>query len=675
MAKSSPRCLRSKRLRALLWYAADGKCQNCGQELPDSWHADHVVPYAVSPRTNVHEMQALCPKCNLRKGDSWMILREHQSEIDAHLAGIRSGDKPRTIIGVITPGGGKSKWPIMIANAMIPAGLADFIAWFVPRTSLALQAEDDFNKVDRSGFNPHMLKIRQSTNDCRPCRGTHGFVTTHQALAADTGETVLKQFESARGIVVVDECHHVYAGSPVDKRLDAICAKAVMSILMSGNLTRHDGRRVGKVPYRYLSEKVLAIDYDHPDFKFIRYGRQIALREKAKIPILFAHLDGAASWYDRNGEYCEVDTLKKPEISDPREPAEDFTDGSSPVFAAIQTDYAIDLLTQCCESFVEHRRFVNPTAKVLVVAFSIKEANRYLALIKERWSDLRCGIAVCKDADERDASRQALHAIERFKNKKKPPIDVLITVQMAYEGMDVLPITHLACLTHIRSWPWIEQMLDRGTRYNDDPLAGSWESQRLYAFVPDDARMNDAIVKINAEQAGYVQLPGGEKPRNPNPEPGPGEPPLPPGNPSIIPIDGIVTYTRYTGEHGGTALAVEANEARLFVDLMRRHGIAGSPLELKALLADLSSRSDTPLPEAPGFQLGQPTPSQEEEKLRKGIEAYCKNIDRVFFAMSWGKTNGIVKAEFGKPRDEMDIAELRQVWAFLQRRFPQKEVV
>lgn len=67
------RTLRSKRLRAALWIAADGKCQACGNELGDDWHADHIVPWVASKRTNVHEMQALCPACNLKKGFQMLI--------------------------------------------------------------------------------------------------------------------------------------------------------------------------------------------------------------------------------------------------------------------------------------------------------------------------------------------------------------------------------------------------------------------------------------------------------------------------------------------------------------------------------------------------------------------------------------------------------------------------
>jgi len=66
----SRRTLRSKRLRALLWIAARGKCQICGHPLGEDWHADHIVAWCKSRRTNVHEMQALCRRCNLKKGAS-----------------------------------------------------------------------------------------------------------------------------------------------------------------------------------------------------------------------------------------------------------------------------------------------------------------------------------------------------------------------------------------------------------------------------------------------------------------------------------------------------------------------------------------------------------------------------------------------------------------------------
>jgi 5-methylcytosine-specific restriction endonuclease McrA len=67
--RPEPRTLRSRQLRALLWYAAKGRCQKCDRPLdPTNWHADHTVSWANRPETNVHRMQALCVHCNLVKG-------------------------------------------------------------------------------------------------------------------------------------------------------------------------------------------------------------------------------------------------------------------------------------------------------------------------------------------------------------------------------------------------------------------------------------------------------------------------------------------------------------------------------------------------------------------------------------------------------------------------------
>ena len=62
------RFLRSPALRNALYDSADGKCERCGIPLPDNWHADHVIPWVQSQTTNMFEMAALCPKCNLTKG-------------------------------------------------------------------------------------------------------------------------------------------------------------------------------------------------------------------------------------------------------------------------------------------------------------------------------------------------------------------------------------------------------------------------------------------------------------------------------------------------------------------------------------------------------------------------------------------------------------------------------
>jgi excinuclease UvrABC helicase subunit UvrB len=77
-------------------------------------------------------------------------------------------------------------------------------------------------------------------------------------------------------------------------------------------------------------------------------------------------------------------------------------------------------------------------------------------------------------------------------------INILVTIAMAYEGLDIPEISHTACLTHIRSKPWIEQMFARAVRINPD--AGPWGDQIAYIFSPDDSLMRTIVEEIDREQ-------------------------------------------------------------------------------------------------------------------------------------------------------------------------------
>lgn len=68
MIPTKSRTLRSKALRHALFLHADGRCQICNVRLRADFHCDHIIPWRLCRRTNPHEMQALCPPCNLRKG-------------------------------------------------------------------------------------------------------------------------------------------------------------------------------------------------------------------------------------------------------------------------------------------------------------------------------------------------------------------------------------------------------------------------------------------------------------------------------------------------------------------------------------------------------------------------------------------------------------------------------
>jgi 5-methylcytosine-specific restriction endonuclease McrA len=54
--------------RVALFLAGRGRCAECGVALAAGWHADHVMPVRAGGKTDPANGQALCPRCNLRKG-------------------------------------------------------------------------------------------------------------------------------------------------------------------------------------------------------------------------------------------------------------------------------------------------------------------------------------------------------------------------------------------------------------------------------------------------------------------------------------------------------------------------------------------------------------------------------------------------------------------------------
>ena len=99
----SQRFLRSNKKRNALYAAADGMCQNCGKELASGWDADHVEPWSVTGRTNIYEMEALCPDCNNVKGNK-MPDAMMPEQLQVNLSRLRRGQRGAltTLIGRVT---------------------------------------------------------------------------------------------------------------------------------------------------------------------------------------------------------------------------------------------------------------------------------------------------------------------------------------------------------------------------------------------------------------------------------------------------------------------------------------------------------------------------------------------------------------------------------------------
>ena len=392
-----------------------------------------------------------------------MKYRAHQQAAIDYAQRVAEGTASESsIVAWVVPGGGKSWLPPLMLDVLGPEWM---LAWFVPRLNLAAQAENDT-------LSKHGIRIRKSGNDLRPARDTRGFVATHHALVRDTRLWVDAMSDGRKWLLFFDELHHAYIdadGSYGDTARALAALPYAARVLMTGTMERSDRTQfIYGLEYEYTRDGQ-CVNTDPA----IRYARATALQPSegpAIVPVVFEHHDGPVKWDDLrlNGEIGgQLSKL-------------DREDEGIGIWTACSTGIASEMLHR---GLAEWK--ASSSGKAIVVCASQNDARKW---VKEAGAYGNAMIAI---SDE-DASQEN---IRRF--RFDPNCRILVTVAMAYEGLDVPEITHGICLTHIRSVPWIEQMLARAWRKTPSKTECYW-------WVPDDPRMNRVIARIRAEQPALV---------------------------------------------------------------------------------------------------------------------------------------------------------------------------
>jgi len=396
-----------------------------------------------------------------------MKYRLHQEQMIGLCREILDGAPIKQIIAAVTPGGGKSKLPVILAQMLIPR-FADRIVWVAPRNSLKYQGEGEF--LDPRF--PTSKRMRATNgNEAELCKGVDGYLTTYQAVGQDPSLHA-RFFREHRTILFLDESHHVADNKSWADAIAPLRSSSVLTVDASGTLARGDGQRIHGLEY----DGAFVDLSDRNHVRIIQYSRAQALRDGAILPVAFRYLDGKTEW-EQDGERHSADTLS----------GGDYV--AQALFTALRTGYAFEMLDLCLKDWREAQE-AYPAGKLLVVAPSIALAEQYQAhMHKRRVESL---IATSQD------TTRAREAINRFKGHALPSTNVLVTCQLAYEGLSVPAVTHIACLTHIRSVPWLEQCFARANRTAPGKTRG-------VVFGPNDPRFREAIAAIEAEQIQALQ--------------------------------------------------------------------------------------------------------------------------------------------------------------------------
>lgn len=410
-------------------------------------------------------------------------LRKHQAEAAALAAEIANGTvSGKTFTAYVTPGGGKTLMASIFANRLAAEGAIDHVMVLCPRDSLRSQMVDGF--VDAELGLTERLVAGPPTRRSLFKGEQLGCVSTYQAIVDDdTANTYAGAMKRGRWLLVLDESHHLPHCDVEAKeergwavRVAKLVNSASVVLSMTGTLVRDDRARLAFTEY----------DDDRSPIVQIRYTRRDALDEQAIVNVDAMLCDGEAEYWHR---------FSKREHTLSTVPASE--QGRALRTLLRNHKYRDAMLALAIGDFGAYRDTRNPRAQMIVIADAIEAAKSIARHIRATYPSL-------KTVEAHSNEPKAQEYIRRF---RKGGASILVTVGMAYEGLDVPSATHLVALTNIRSRTWLEQAFSRSTRMDwgsDLP----WEHQLAYLYTPDDPGMRSFLNEwIDEQDAKYADAP------------------------------------------------------------------------------------------------------------------------------------------------------------------------
>jgi superfamily II DNA or RNA helicase len=380
--------------RVALYLANDGRCGICGAELDSGWHADHVTPYSRGGRTDITNGQALCPTCNLMKGATVTGLREWQAQAST----LYFENEPQDFLVCATPGAGKTRFALHLAQRLRDAQVVDRIAVIVPTDSLRMQWAD---------ASPLPLMPVSGPEDYTK-RDYAGFVATYQQIAQPQHtELCRRAVSSTPTIAIIDEIHHAGDEESWGVGLRRALELSHRRLALTGTPWRRGNSPIPFVRYDDDGRVIVDVTYE--------YGQ--AVSDGVCRRIEFDAFDGEAKWQDC-GKIIASD-LSSDALND--------TDRSHMLSAALDPghQWMRGILAKANERLVDIRSEV-PDAGGLVIAYDRTYAAGYHSLLKSitgEWPTLVVSA-------EPDAQRN----LERFRRGHSP---WLVAVRMVSEGVDI----------------------------------------------------------------------------------------------------------------------------------------------------------------------------------------------------------------------------------------------
>jgi superfamily II DNA or RNA helicase len=511
----------SNRQRTILRIRSAGLCSQCGVKLSKGFHADHVFPFSKGGKTLLNNGAALCPSCNIRKGNKIITpgkeikmskyteayferktgLTPRKWQLEAVEKAIRHFSKGNKHFLInAAPGAGKTKAAALLALELIDNGDIDRIVVIAPRVDIVKAWVREFESLTQR----KMAKLIRP-EEWDEAEVDMDLAITWQAVASAAG-LMQAVCENQRVLIIADEIHHAAMQKAWGDNADSAFADAERFVALTGTPVRSDGGpTIWHEVFGTAHDAEIREDKDQDYMVLVDY--KTAIEELWCVPAVFHRMDGTfltmidgiellstpsevkgASALDsavRQRAQAQLEFAKLV-----RRPT--ILEGGAPDL----TGYHAAMIRQAGAKLEEVRsrkvgKYGLPYAGALVIAPNIEMADFYAKLIKAIYPDEQ---PVVVHSGVPDANGR----LDRFRHGTKK---WLVSVNMVSEGVDVPRLRVLAYNPTAQTELFMRQALGRVIRKNDGN-----DNSHAHVILPRLATFEEYALRIESEM-GHIDTP------------------------------------------------------------------------------------------------------------------------------------------------------------------------
>ena len=288
-----------------------GRCEGCGNQLPNGFHMHHVTPYSKGGQTRLSNCEALCPDCHKKRHQSGANQVQSKANDDSNASKNRRSESSgfrdlrkwqrnfladyknrrnrgeRLLNYEATTGAGKSVFCSELGYDMLTEDKLDFVLQVMPWDSIRGGEFSGMTKAyDECGIKTsHSLFVGGARIVAQPSPSRVAFLIMYQSASRPDVLELLDLWKKRgkRFGVIFDEIHHTSSeGGTWGDFAEQISDRAEVTVTVSATYFRTDRTKIRFLKYGPDDKPILSHSpYTYPE----------AIRDRVVRPVAFSYED------------------------------------------------------------------------------------------------------------------------------------------------------------------------------------------------------------------------------------------------------------------------------------------------------------------------------------------------------------------------------------------------